>query len=241
MSIYTIGDLHLSFNEDKTMKIFVTNWEGYEEKIKKDWLKKVKEQDIVVLPGDFSWSTYLKDTNKDFEYINKLPGKKILLKGNHDYWWSTVTSMRKYIKENGMENIDFLYNNSYKYEDTIIVGTRGWNLQDDEESKKMINRETSRLELSIQDGLKSKENNEDIIAFMHYPPIVKQNVQNNETNEFIRILQKYEIKRCYYAHLHSTAIRDAVEGEYFGIEFKLVSADGLDFELLKIVDKKLTN
>ena len=234
MAIYAIGDLHLSFQENKPMSVFGENWKNHEEKIKEDWLSKVNEEDLVILPGDFSWAMDLKNTYLDFKYLNELPGQKLLLKGNHDYWWNTVTKMRKYLQENNFKNIDFLYNNSYKYENTIIVGTRGWNLQDDEEAKKMINREVARLELSIQDGLKYKENNENMIAFMHYPPIVRQNVQNNETNEFIKMLQKYEIKRCYYAHLHSTAIRDAVEGEYFGIEFKLVSADGLDFELLRI-------
>ena len=107
MSIYTIGDLHLSFNEDKPMSVFGEIWNDYEEKIKEDWNGKVKEDDLVVLPGDFSWSMYLKDTYKDFEYLNKLTGKKLLLKGNHDYWWTTVTSMRNYIKENNFINIDF--------------------------------------------------------------------------------------------------------------------------------------
>ena len=99
MSIYVIGDLHLSFSEDKPMDIFGDNWKGHEEKIKKDWLMKVKEDDTVILPGDFSWSTYLEDTYADFSYLNKLPGKKILLKGNHDYWWTTLNKMNNYIKK----------------------------------------------------------------------------------------------------------------------------------------------
>ena len=102
MAIYTIGDLHLSFGEDKPMSIFGENWEGHEEKIKNDWVKKVKDNDLVVIPGDFSWSTYLNETIKDFEYLNKLPGKKLLLKGNHDYWWTTVTSMKKFLAENNI-------------------------------------------------------------------------------------------------------------------------------------------
>ena len=234
MSIYTIGDLHLSFNEDKPMSVFGEIWNDYEEKIKKDWNRKVKEDDLVVLPGDFSWSMYLKDTYKDFEYLNKLSGKKLLLKGNHDYWWTTVTSMRNYIKENNFKNIDFLYNNSYKFENNIIVGTRGWILSEESEAKKMINRESARLELSIQDALKEKEEDDEIIAFMHYPPILKSNVQKNEMNEFIKVLKKYDIKKCYYGHLHSSSIKDAIEGIYFGIEFKLVSADGLNFKLEKV-------
>lgn len=234
MSIYTIADLHLSFNEDKPMNVFGEIWNDYEEKIKEDWNKKVKENDLVVLPGDFSWSMYLKDTYKDFEYLNKLTGKKLLLKGNHDYWWTTVTSMRNYIKENDFKDIDFLYNNSYKFGNTIIVGTRGWILSEESETKRMINRESARLELSIEDALKVKEDDDEIIAFMHYPPILKSNVQKNEMNEFIKILKKYDIKKCYYGHLHSSSIKDAIEGNYFGIEFKLVSADGLDFKLEKV-------
>lgn len=234
MAIYTIGDLHLSFNENKPMSIFGENWEGYEEKVKENWTKLVKEEDMVVLPGDFSWSMYLKDTYKDFEYLNNLPGKKLLLKGNHDYWWSTVNSMRNYIKENHFKNIDFIYNNAYEFENIIIVGTRGWAFGEDAESKRMLQREMARLELSIKNGIENYGENKEIIAFLHYPPIVNQNVQNNEMNEFIRILKKYDIKKCYYGHLHGAAIKEAVEGEYFGITFKLVSADAIQFNLVKI-------
>lgn len=234
MAIYTIGDLHLSFNENKPMSIFGENWEGYEEKVKENWTKLVKEEDMVVLPGDFSWSMYLKDTYKDFEYLNNLPGKKLLLKGNHDYWWSTVNSMRNYIKENHFKNIDFIYNNAYEFENTIIVGTRGWAFGEDAESKRMIQREMARLELSIKNGIENYGENKEIIAFLHYPPIINQNIQNNEMNEFIRILKKYDIKKCYYGHLHGTAIKEAVEEEYFGIVFKLVSADAIQFNLVKV-------
>ena len=234
MAIYTIGDLHLSFNENKPMSIFGENWEGYEEKVKENWIKLVTEKDLVVLPGDFSWSMYLKDTYKDFEYLNSLPGKKLLLKGNHDYWWSTVNSMRNYIKENNFKDIDFLYNNAYEYENKVIVGTRGWAFGEDAEGKKMIQREVARLELSIKNGIDTFGEEKEIIAFMHYPPIIKQDVQNNEMNVFIQMLKKYDITKCYYGHLHSTAIKDAVEGEHFGIDFKLVSADALNFNLVKV-------
>ena len=152
MSIYVIADLHLSFTQNKPMNIFGDNWTNHEEKIKQNWLEKVKQNDTVILPGDFSWATYLEDTKLDFEYLNNLPGKKILLKGNHDYWWTTLTKMQKFISDNNFENIDFLYNNSYLVEDKIIVGTRGWILQDTEESKKMINRENERLKLSLKNA-----------------------------------------------------------------------------------------
>ena len=234
MAIYTIGDLHLSFNEDKPMSVFGENWEGYEEKVKESWISLVTEKDLVILPGDFSWSMYLKDTYKDFEYLNALPGKKLLLKGNHDYWWSTVNSMRNYIKENNLQNIDFLYNNAYEFEDKIIVGTRGWSFGEDAESKKMIQREVARLELSIKNGIENYGEDKEKIAFLHYPPIIKQHLQNNEINAFIEILKKYHINKCYYGHLHSTAIKEAVEGEHFGIDFQLVSADATQFNLVKV-------
>lgn len=231
MAIYTIADLHLSFNENKPMDIFGNNWNGHTEKIKENWLKKVEVSDTVILPGDFSWSMYLKDTVKDFEYLNSLPGRKILLKGNHDYWWTTITSMNKFVDENHFENINFLLNNSYLVEDKIICGTRGWAITDTENSSKMIKRECNRLELSILYGIEKFGNDKEIIVFMHYPPILKQNLQENEMTDFMKMLKKYNVKRCYYGHLHSTSINDAVEGEVFGVNLKLVSADGLNFNL----------
>ena len=234
MSIFTIGDLHLSFNENKPMCIFGDNWIGHEDKIKNNWIENVNENDLVILPGDFSWSTYLKETVKDFEYINELPGKKLLLKGNHDYWWTTVTSMRNFIKENNFKNIDFIYNNSYEYKNYIIAGTRGWSITDEEMDKKLIKRELARLELSIKDGIEKYGDNKEIIIFMHYPPITNAKILHNDELQFVQIMKKYNIKRCFYGHLHSISIKDAVQGIIEGIEFKLVSADGLDFKLLKI-------
>ena len=234
MSIFVIGDLHLSFNTQKPMDIFGENWTGHEEKIKRDWLQKVKDEDLVVLPGDFSWETYLENTKKDFEYLNNLPGKKILLKGNHDYWWTTITSMRKFLKENNFENIDFLYNNSYEFEDKILCGTRGWSITDEETNEKLINRELIRLELSLQDGVNKYGTDKEIIVFMHYPPITKAKIITGQEAKFVEMMRKYKVKRCFYGHLHGTSIADAVEGNIEGIELKLVSADGLDFELQKI-------
>ena len=235
MSIFAIGDLHLSFNENKPMSIFGDNWTGHEEKIKNNWIENVKKDDLVLLPGDFSWSMYLKDTLKDFAFLNNLPGKKLLLKGNHDYWWSTVTSMRNFLKDNGFENIDFIYNNSYLYENFIISGTRGWNLSDDEDDRKMLKREANRLENSIIDGIKRYGENKEIIVCMHYPPINYAVKTQNAESDFIKIMKKYNVKLCIYGHLHSTSIKEAVEGECFGINFKLVSADSLDFKLLEIM------
>ena len=233
--IYTIGDLHLSFKENKPMSIFGENWYGHDEKIKNNWISKVTEKDLVILLGDFSWAMYLKDTDEDFKYLNNLPGKKLLLKGNHDYWWNTVTKMKEFLKENNFSNIEFLYNSAYEFEGKVIVGTRGWTLSEEEEDKRLFKREAMRLELSIQDGIRKYGEDKEFIAFTHYPPITKATIINNELNDMLRILMKYNIKKCYYGHLHSSSIKEAVEGEYFGINFKLVSADGLDFKLEKIL------
>lgn len=234
MSIFVIGDLHLSFNNSKPMDIFGENWAGHEEKIKNNWIANVKEDDLVILPGDFSWETYLAETKEDFNWINNLPGKKLLLKGNHDYWWTTVTSMRSFLKENNYANIDFLYNNSYEHEDKIICGTRGWSIIDENADKKLIKRELIRLEISLQDGINKYGTDKEIIVFMHYPPITKNKMLTGEEAEFVEMMKKYNVKKCYFGHLHGASITDAVEGNVEGIEFKLVSADGLDFKLLKI-------
>ena len=236
MSIYVMGDLHLPFGVNKPMDVFGDGWQGYTEKIKEDWNKKVKNEDTVILAGDFSWATYLEDTYKDFEYLCALPGKKIMLKGNHDYWWTTITSMKKYLEENNFNNIDFLYNNSFLIEDKIIVGTRGWALLDTENSRKMVKREAARLELSLKSAIEKYGEQKEIICIMHYPPVLATYMKNEYTynSEFLDVMKKYNVKRCYYGHLHGNSIYDAVEGKIQGIELKLVSADGLDFKLIKI-------
>ena len=234
MAIYVIADLHLSFSQDKPMSIFGENWEGHSEKIKNNWISKVKPEDTVVLPGDFSWAMYLQDTYKDFEYLNSLPGKKLLLKGNHDYWWTTVTNMRNFLEENKFKNIDFIYNNSYLVENKILTGTRGWNLTDSEENEKMLNRECIRLKLSIDYGINKFGNDKEIIVFMHYPPISKAGLSNGYTRKYIEILKEYGVKKCYYGHLHGSSHNEAIEGKVNGIEFYLVSSDYLNFNLVKV-------
>lgn len=234
MSIFVIADLHLAFNQNKPMDIFGENWVGHEEKIKKNWIENVKENDLVILPGDFSWETYLENTKLDFQYLNNLPGKKLLLKGNHDYWWSTLTAMRQFLQENNFTNIDFLYNNSYEYDNKIICGTRGWSIADEEMDKKLINRELIRLELSIKEGINKFGEDKEIIVFMHYPPITKAKIINKQEAQFVEMMKKYNVKRCYYGHLHGASICEAIEGTVQGIEFKLVSADSLDFKLMEI-------
>lgn len=236
MSIYIIGDLHLSFKNPKPMDIFGDNWENHEEKIKQDWLLKVKDEDTVILAGDFSWAINMEDALDDFQFINNLPGKKILLKGNHDYWWTTVTSMKRKLEQNNILNIDFFYNNSFEIEDKILCGTRGWSLleEDSDEDKKIIDREVGRLKYSIQDGIQKYGDEKEIIAFLHYPPITQAYLFKNEPSPFIEVLKEYKIKKCYYGHLHGPSIKDAVNGNIEEIKLKLVSADGVNFELQKV-------
>lgn len=230
MAIYTISDLHLSLGMDKPMDIFGDNWENHGKKIKKNWIKKVKEEDLVLLPGDFSWAMYIEEAKKDFEYLNNLPGTKLLLKGNHDYWWESLTKMRNFLKENNFQKIDFLYNNSYIWENKIIVGTRGWSEQEDN-AEKIIRREIIRLELSLKDGVKKFGEDKEIIVCMHYPPF--NQFENIDLN-FIKTMKKFNVKTCIYGHIHGEAGKDAVKGEIDGIKFIMASSDQINFDLIKI-------
>ena len=231
MSIFAIADLHLSFGTNKPMDVFGEEWEDHSEKIKQDWLKKVKPDDLVLLPGDFSWAMYLKDTDLDFKYLCNLPGKKIMLKGNHDYWWATIKSMKKYLEENNFENIDFLHNNSFEYKDYIICGTRGWTNSENEDDRKVLKREVLRLKLSIEDGIKKYGDHKKIIVCMHYPPF--NNIED-EQYSFINLMKQYNVEKCVYGHLHGPSHKEAKEGIIEGIKFKLVSSDYMDFKLAEI-------
>ena len=229
MSIYAISDLHLSFNTNKPMDVF--GWKNYEDKIQKDWEAKVNDNDLVLLPGDFSWEMNLENTYNDFEFINKLPGKKLLLKGNHDYWWETVTKMRKFLELKKLKNIDFIYNNNYKFDNIIITGTRGWSLIDEKiDDVKIRNREALRLENALQEAISQYGNNKKIIACLHYPPITT----NCEKSVFSDILEKYNVWKCIYGHLHGKAQEEAVEGNIRNVEYIMASCDYTDFKLIKI-------
>ena len=236
MSIYAIGDLHLSLNKEKPMDIFGLNWKNHEQKIRENWEKTVSNDDLVLLPGDFSWEMHLKDMYEDFKFLNDLPGKKLLLKGNHDYWWTTLAKMREFIENNKFSNIDFVYNNSYLFEDKIIAGTRGWALNDTENGIKMNHREEERLKISLQSGLNNFGDKE-IICLMHYPPIVAEEVENNtklKISNYVKIMKEFNVRTCLYGHLHGESHNEAFEGNYEGIDFKLVSSDYLDFKLYKL-------
>lgn len=229
MSIFAISDLHLSFNTNKPMNIF--GWVDYEEKIRKNWQEKVKEDDVVLLLGDFSWEMNLENTYKDFEFINSLPGRKLLLKGNHDYWWTTLSKMRIYLTDNKFYNIDFIYNNSYEDNNKIIAGTRGWTISENQvEDEKIRKREALRLELSIKNGIEQFGDNKEIIVCMHYPPLNKL----NRSTEFTQILEKYNVKKCIYGHLHGKAQEEMLVGHINNVEYIMASCDYTGFDVIKI-------
>lgn len=210
--IYIIGDLHLGFSVSKPMNVFGNNWENHSEKIKQNWLEKVNNDDTVILPGDFSWAMTLDEAKADFEFLNSLLGKKILLKGNHDYWWTTIKKMEKFLEENKFENINFLFNNSFLVENKVFVGTRGWVTSNysSQDEYKILKRECIRLEISIKDAISKFGENNEFVAVMHYPPFYKDEV--DEEIDFIKILKKYGIKKCYYGHLHGESFKEAKEG-----------------------------
>lgn len=226
--IYTIGDLHLSLGCDKPMDIF-SGWTNYLERLRENWNNKITDDDTVVLVGDHSWALKLKDTYKDFEFIHKeLKGKKILVKGNHDLWWSTLSKMNDFVNENGFYSISFLNNNAYLAEGIAICGTRGWIRENGEPAdQKVLNHEVLRLEMSLQEAVKLGG---ELVAFIHYPLIYG----TEENAPIIELLHQYGVKRCYYAHLHGSSIKGALNGERGGINYKLVSADGVGFDPVKI-------
>lgn len=230
MAIYTISDLHLSLGMDKPMDIFGDKWKNHEKKIKDNWIKKVKEDDLVLLPGDFSWAMYLEEAKEDFRYLNELPGTKLLLKGNHDYWWTSLAKMRNFLKENNFKNIDFIHNNSYIWENKIIAGTRGWSEQEDN-ANKVMKRENIRLELSIKDGISKYGDNKEIIVCMHYPPF---NEYDKSELNLIKTLKKYNIKTCIYGHIHGDTGKDAIQGNIDGINYIIASSDQINFDLIKV-------
>ncbi len=225
MAIFTIGDLHLSLGSAKPMDIF-PGWEGYLDKIKSNWLKLIKPEDTVVLVGDISWAIRLEDAKQDFAFLHELPGKKILLKGNHDYWWTTAKKMNQFFQDNGLDSLQILHNNTFEVEGVCICGSRSWMFDVNEpHDEKVMNRELGRLKASL-DAAGDKEK----LVFLHYPPIYP----NANAQEVISLLQQYNVKHCFYGHLHGPALRYAVQGDVDGIEYKLISADGLAFCPYKI-------
>lgn len=222
MAIYAIGDLHFSVAAKKPMDIF-SGWDDHAERVIENWNRKVKPEDTVVLAGDTSWGMTLASAAPDFRLIEKLPGKKILLKGNHDYWWASLTKMNETFAEHGLTSLSILHNNSYEAEGKWICGSRGWMFESGEpHDDKLIRREAMRIEAS----LKSAGGQGERILFLHYPPVYAGQVQES----FLALMHKYGIKRCYYGHIHGTGHRYAVQGNYRGIKLIMISSDYIHFD-----------
>lgn len=220
MSLFAIADTHLSFGTDKPMDTF-EGWQNYTEKLEKNWNAVVNENDDVVIAGDISWAMNFDELKADFEFIEKLNGNKIILKGNHDYWWNTVSKMNKFVDDNGFKSIKFLYNNSYTCSSVSVCGTRGWMLEnEDEDNERILMREIGRLKRSL-DFAETAEK----IVFLHYPPVT----QNSVCNQIVDVLNEYGIKKCFFGHLHGEAAKYVLDGNINGIDYRLISCDRLKF------------
>lgn len=228
MAVFTIGDLHLSFGTDKPMDIF-RGWDNYVERLEQNWNYMVGDDDTVVIAGDVSWAMKLENTADDFRFINDtLNGNKIILKGNHDYWWETYSKMNAFLSQQGFDRIKILSNNAYRADDICVCGSRGWiNDTGAPFDKKIVMREAGRLELSIQAG---KKLGGEIIAFLHYPPIFA----SEENYDILDVLQKNGIKDCYYGHVHGGAQKRAFTGVKYGIDFHMISADSVEFTPIRV-------
>ena len=228
MALYAIGDLHLCLGAHKPMDIFGGAWVGYMDKLK-DGLSVITAEDTTILLGDLSWSLDLPGAKADFAWINEIPGQKIILKGNHDYWWSTAAKFHKFCQENGFETLNILNNNCYFYEDWALCGTRGWFFEEErsgQHDEKVFKRELIRLETSLK---AAGERNK--MVFLHYPPLYK----GYECREILDLLEKYEVRRCFYGHLHGGSHRLAMEGTWNGVEFQLAAADYLGFKPYRVI------
>ncbi len=244
MSLFVLSDTHLSTTENKPMDIFGARWSGYTDKLRTRWNKLVTPEDTVVIAGDISWSMSHTDAISDLGFLNELNGTKIIGRGNHDYWWTSLTKLNKLCAENGLTTLKFLYNNAFVAEDFIVCGSRGWYI--DESNRKMpqeadyqkiVAREAIRLEISLTEAVKLREEslatdriNREILVFLHFPPDFRGYI----CREIVAVLQKYGIKRCYYGHIHGVydIPRSEVSG---GIRYTLTSADFLDFTPLIIL------
>ena len=205
------------------MDVFA-GWNDYVGRLGENWRRLVTEDDTVVVAGDISWAMKLEETLTDFRFIDSLPGKKLFLKGNHDYWWTTKRKMDAFLQDNSLHTISILFNNAYRVGDCTVCGTRGWMLENDSpEDVKVINREAGRLRMSLEEG---KKLGGELIAFLHYPPYYR----GIECSELMDVLLAYGVKRCYYGHIHGKKnFKLAFEGEYKGINFQLISCDKVGF------------
>ena len=222
MALYAIGDLHLCLGAPKPMDVFGGAWIGYMDKLQ-EGMSVIQEEDTTVLLGDLSWALGLDSAYDDFAWINRIPGKKIILKGNHDYWWSTAGKFYAFCEKNGFSNQFILNNNHYECEGYAICGTRGWFFEEarsDCHDEKVFKRELLRLEASLKSAGDLPK-----LVFLHYPPRYK----GYTCNEILDLLARYDVRRCFYGHLHGPSHGLAMEGQWDGVEYKLVSGDRLNF------------
>lgn len=221
MAVFVIGDLHLSLGSNKPMDVF-PGWNGYLPKLEANWRTLIHQDDTVVLAGDSSWAMNLQDTRADFAFLQNLPGQKWLLKGNHDYWWTTTRKMENFLQANGFDSLHILHNNACIVGQMALCGTRGWPFDDvAAQGEKLMAREAGRLRMSLQAAGEVPRK----IAFLHYPPVYP----GASAKELVSVLQEFGVSECYYGHLHGKSIRFAVQGEMEGIRYRLISADGLGF------------
>lgn len=228
MSLYAIGDLHLSLNSEKPMDVFGGKWDNYVEKLNIGF-SQLGNEDICVICGDISWAMSLEEALMDFKFIDSLPGRKIILKGNHDYWWDTATKIYGFFRANGISTIEILHNNCYFYGDIAICGTRGWFYEEeanDQHDKKIMNRELLRLETSLKAaGDREKK------CFFHYPPRYRDYI----CQDIVDTMKRYGVKSCHFGHIHGAGHRYACEGNIEDIEYRLVSADYVGFTPVKVL------
>ena len=229
MSLYAIGDLHLCLGSPKPMDIFGGAWVGYMEKMISGF-SAIQPEDTTVLMGDLSWALDLEQAEKDFAWINQIPGRKIILKGNHDYWWSTVSKFNQFCKDHDFSQMFILNNNHFEYNGWAICGTRGWFYEEErsgEHDEKVFKRELMRLEASLQSAGPLPK-----MVFLHYPPKYK----GYECAEILDMFKKYDVRRCFYGHLHGPSHALALEGIWNGVDYRLAAADFLNFQPLKVLD-----
>lgn len=236
MSVFTMADLHLSTleNTNKSMEVFGNRWIDYQEKIRKRWSEVVNESDTVVIPGDISWATKLEEAESDFRFIASLPGRKIIGKGNHDFWWSTVSKMTSFFNEKNIHGIEFLYNNALVADNLVIAGTRGWfpdignaKIPENSDYEKLVSREAARLKISLENAVRLRDASPlplEIAIFLHFPPVWNSYAMD----DIINVIADYGVRNVYFGHIHGTYNVPATV-TYNGIMFSLISSDYLDF------------
>ena len=218
MALFVIGDTHLSLSVNKPMDIF-GGWKNYMQRLEENWRAVVGQEDTVVIPGDVSWGMSMEEAKADFAFLHSLPGKKILMKGNHDYWWTTRAKMEAFLAENGFDTLSILHNNAVS-----VCGSRGWMFEQGQaHDKKLIAREAGRIRASLQDA--DRFGDQEKILFLHYPPIFMQ----DSIPEFLEVMKEFGVRRCYYGHIHSQGCRFAFQGDWEGVRLEMVSADFLRF------------